>query len=135
MGPPALLALGCCLLPAWLLTCPCLACLAATGSCLQQGSSCAARLLALDCACPRPNDHRNWCFAARGLLLAASTHILSKALTHPAPSLPGVLRAGTSLVLAGVMGQRANRSGRVFPAGIVALVSALMTIGYAKALA
>ena len=47
---------------------------------------------------------------------------------------PGALRAGTSLVLAGAMGQRANRSGKVFPAGVVALVSALMTICYAKAL-
>lgn len=57
------------------------------------------------------------------------------AAAHRAPTRSGNLRAGTSLVLAGVMGQRANRSGKVFPAGIVALVSALMTICYAKALA
>lgn len=33
------------------------------------------------------------------------------------------------------MGQRANSSKKVFPAGVVAILSSLMTIGYARALA
>ena len=43
--------------------------------------------------------------------------------------------AGTCLVLASVMGVRANRSRKVFPAGVVSILSALMTIGYARSLA
>ncbi len=58
----------------------------------------------------------------------------------PAPPAPEPVAAtsaaaGTTLVLAGVMGQRANRSGKVFPAGVVAILSALMSIGYARTLA
>ena len=33
------------------------------------------------------------------------------------------------------MGVRANRSRKVFPAGVVSILSALMTIGYARSLA
>ena len=54
--------------------------------------------------------------------------------SRPKPALPAAA-AGTTLVLAGVMGQRANRSRKVFPAGVVALLSALMSIGYARTLA
>jgi uncharacterized membrane protein (UPF0136 family) len=43
--------------------------------------------------------------------------------------------AGTCLVLATAMGHRANRSKKVFPAGVVAILSAAMTIGYARSLA
>ena len=34
-----------------------------------------------------------------------------------------------------MMGHRANTSRKVFPAGIVAILSALMTAGYARSLA
>jgi len=61
-------------------------------------------------------------------LPAACSPRLSWSLLSPAA-------AGTTLVLAGVMGQRANRSGKVFPAGVVAILSALMSIGYARTLA
>ena len=38
-------------------------------------------------------------------------------------------------MLAVAMGQRANASRKVFPAGVVAIASALMTLGYARTLA
>ena len=63
-------------------------------------------------------------------LAAAVTHCCVRPLRTLAP-----ICAGTTLALAGVMGQRANSSGKVMPAGIVAILSALMTCGYAKALA
>ena len=49
--------------------------------------------------------------------------------------MPPLLRAATCLVLAAAMGQRANRSGKVLPAGLIAILSALMTAGYARSLA
>ncbi|KAL4421965.1 hypothetical protein ABPG77_010988 [Micractinium sp. CCAP 211/92] len=72
----------------------------------------------------------------KSLLFSAAAAIMLLVAASLLHHRSGVLLAlSTSLVLAGVMGQRANRSGKVFPAGIVALVSALMTICYAKALA
>lgn len=58
--------------------------------------------------------------------------------THLLACLPAYLLllppAGTCLVLAGYMGQRAWQSSKVFPSGVVALVSAVMSIGYVRSL-
>ena len=54
---------------------------------------------------------------------------------HRRPPLPLTVRAaGTCLVLAAVMGDKANRSRKVLPAGVVAILSALMSLGYAGTL-
>ncbi|CAD5181096.1 unnamed protein product [Musa acuminata subsp. malaccensis] len=42
--------------------------------------------------------------------------------------IPGV--RGTSVTLLAVMGSRNNKSGKVFPAGVVSLVSLIMAGGY-----
>ncbi|PSC73575.1 FATTY ACID EXPORT 6 [Micractinium conductrix] len=72
----------------------------------------------------------------KSLLFSAAATILllvAAPLMHHRSGL--LLAMSTTLALAGVMGQRANSSGKVMPAGIVAILSALMTCGYAKALA
>ncbi|KAI7844545.1 hypothetical protein COHA_001903 [Chlorella ohadii] len=66
--------------------------------------------------------------AAAAMLLLISASVMHRRVGT-------LLALGTTLVLAGVMGQRANRSGKVFPAGVVAILSALMSIGYARTLA
>ncbi|KAI3433462.1 hypothetical protein D9Q98_003275 [Chlorella vulgaris] len=66
-------------------------------------------------------------FAVAALLL-----ISTSLMHHPSGTL---LALGTTLGLAAVMGQRANKSRKVFPAGIISLLSALMSAGYARRLA
>ena len=56
-------------------------------------------------------------------------------LTCQLPPPPPHPFAATCLVLAAAMGQRANRSGKVLPAGLISILSALMTAGYARSLA
>lgn len=49
---------------------------------------------------------------------------------HPTYRVGTLLALATCATLAGVMGYRAKASGKVMPAGMVAALSALMTVGY-----
>lgn len=42
--------------------------------------------------------------------------------------------AGTCVTLGGFMGHRATKSGKLFPSGLVAVLSAAMSIGYVRTL-
>ena len=58
------------------------------------------------------------------LLISASL------MGNPTYKVGTLLSLATCLSLAGIMGYRAKNSGKLFPAGAVALISSLMSIGY-----
>lgn len=53
---------------------------------------------------------------------------------HPTLRVGTLLALATCLGLAGAMGYRAKESGKVAPAGLVAVLSALMSVGYVATL-
>lgn len=67
---------------------------------------------------------------------AVSTLLLVSAslMGHPTYRVGTLLALATCLALSGVMGLRAKESGKIFPAGIVAALSALMSAGYVATL-
>ena len=56
--------------------------------------------------------------------------LISASLMGPTHKVGTLLSLATSLSLAGVMGMRAKNSGKVLPAGAVAGLSCLMSVGY-----
>ncbi|KAK8654768.1 hypothetical protein V6N13_107368 [Hibiscus sabdariffa] len=66
--------------------------------------------------------------AAGGLSAAALYYVYTLLPTNPV--LASSIGLGISAALLGVMGSRFKRSGKVFPAGVVSLVSLVMTGGY-----
>ncbi|KAL4304054.1 hypothetical protein GQ457_10G001510 [Hibiscus cannabinus] len=66
--------------------------------------------------------------AAGGLSAAVLYYVYTQLPTNPV--LASSIGLGISAALLGVMGSRFKRSGKVFPAGVVSLVSLVMTGGY-----
>lgn len=58
------------------------------------------------------------------LLISASL------MGHPTYRIGTLLSLGTCMALSGVMGVRAKNSGKIFPSGVVAMMSGLMSVGY-----
>lgn len=68
--------------------------------------------------------------SACSLLLLVSASLMG----HPTLRVGTLLALATCLGLAGAMGYRAKESGKVAPAGLVAVLSALMSVGYVATL-
>ncbi|KAK8660837.1 hypothetical protein V6N13_051745 [Hibiscus sabdariffa] len=66
--------------------------------------------------------------AAGGLSAAVLYYVYTQLPTNPV--FASSIGLGISAALLGVMGSRFKRSGKVFPAGVVSLVSLVMTAGY-----
>ena len=66
--------------------------------------------------------------AAGGLSAAVLYYVYTQLPTNPV--FASSVGLGISAALLGVMGSRFKRSGKVFPAGVVSLVSLVMTGGY-----
>lgn len=66
--------------------------------------------------------------AAGGLSAAGLYYVYTQLPTNPV--LASSIGLGISAALLGVMGSRFKKSGKIFPAGVVSVVSLVMTGGY-----
>jgi uncharacterized membrane protein (UPF0136 family) len=64
------------------------------------------------------------------ILLFISASLMGK----PGSQVGLLLALATCLVLAGLMGHRSYRYGKIMPAGVISIISAAMSIGYIKTL-
>ncbi|KAI4380306.1 hypothetical protein MLD38_006511 [Melastoma candidum] len=65
---------------------------------------------------------------AGGLSAATLFYVYTQLPSHPV--FAASVGLGVSASLLGVMGSRFKKSGKAFPAGVVSLVSLVMTVGY-----
>jgi uncharacterized membrane protein (UPF0136 family) len=72
--------------------------------------------------------------SSKSLLISSAVAVLllvsASLMGHPTYRVGTQLALATCLVLAGAMGYRAKASAKMVPAGVVALLSALMSAGY-----